>query len=45
MIHTPRLTLLSEGNPFHRLLITSKGNLFVDVFLSHDTPRICVATE
>jgi hypothetical protein len=31
----PRLTCVSDGNPFLRLLVTSKANLF-DIFGFHD---------
>lgn len=38
MMRTPRLTCVSEGNPFRRLLIVSKKWLFVVVVVSHGAP-------
>jgi hypothetical protein len=35
-MRTPRLTCISDGNPFRRLLIVSKKWLFVEVLDCHD---------
>ena len=37
-MRTPRLTLVSEGNPRRRLLIGVKRGLFFNVFVTHDAP-------
>jgi hypothetical protein len=40
-ILTPRMTRVSDGNPRLRLLMISKGSLFVDVVVGpHETPLI-----
>ena len=39
-ILTPRLTCDSDGNPRRRLLVGSKGFLFVEVMVLHGTPPI-----
>ena len=40
-IRTPRLTLLSEGNPLRRLLIVSKKWLIVEPSIGHGRPPHC----
>ena len=37
-IRTPRLTCVSEGNPFRRLLIVSKKRFVVEITSGHGTP-------
>jgi hypothetical protein len=39
-ILTPRLTCVSDGNPRRRLLIVSKGRLFIVIVALHDAPPL-----
>lgn len=39
-MRTPRWTCVSEGYPLRRLLMVSKGNVFVVVFELHDAPPL-----